>query len=52
MRQLPSRVLDPNQIPRIDPTAARLAEKTFGLTNATPVGAHAEQRPAQSRLIE
>src|SRR5450631_140584 len=46
-------VLDPHQIPRIDPAVARHAsEKMFGFTNATPVGANAEQRPARSRLIE
>ena len=53
MRQLGLVVLDPNQIPRIDPAVARLAlEKMFGLTNATPVGALAEHRPARSRFIE
>jgi hypothetical protein len=40
MRQLGLVFLDPNQIPRIDPAAARLApEKMFGLTDAPPVGA-------------
>ena len=39
-------VLDPNQIPRIDPPAARLApEKTFGLGDATPLDAFGEHVP-------
>jgi len=46
-------ILAPHQIPRIDPAAASLAsEKMFGLTDATHVGALAEQRPAWSRFIE
>jgi hypothetical protein len=53
VRQRAFVILNPYVIPRIDPAVARHAsEKMFGLTNATPVGAHAEQRPARSRLIE
>ena len=53
MRQLALVILNPNQIPRIDPAVARLApKKMFDFPNPTPVGALAEQRPARSRFIE
>jgi len=53
VRQRAFVILNPNQIPRIDPAVARLAsEKMFDLTNATPVGALAEHCPARSRFIE
>jgi hypothetical protein len=46
-------ILNPNQIPRIDPAVARLAsEKMISLADVSPVGALAEQRPARSRFIE
>jgi hypothetical protein len=46
-------ILNPNQIPRIDPAVARLAsEKMFGLGDAPPIGALAEHRPARSRFID
>jgi hypothetical protein len=51
VRQRGLMVLDPNQIPRIDPPAARLAsEKMFGLMNAPTIGALAEHGPARSRF--
>src|SRR5260370_42619350 len=53
VRQRAFVVLYPCQIARVEITAARLAsEKVFGLTNATPVGALAEHRPAWSRFTE
>jgi hypothetical protein len=53
MRQLALVILNPNQIARIEITAARLASEimlTFG--DAPPVGALAEHGPARSRFIE
>ena len=53
MRQRAFVVLDPPEIARVEIAAARLAlEKMFDLTNATPVGALAEHRPAWSRFTE
>jgi hypothetical protein len=53
MRQRAFVILCPHQIPRIDPPAARLAsEKMFGLGDAMPVEALAEDHPARSRFIE
>jgi len=46
-------ILDPYVIPRIDPAVARFAsEKMFDLTNASTIGALAEQRPARSRWFD
>ena len=53
MRQRAFVILNPDQIARVEIAAARLAsEKMFALTNATPVGALAEHRPAWSRFFE
>jgi hypothetical protein len=53
MRQLAFVILNPNQIPRIDPAVARLAsEIMFGLGDTPTIGALAEHRPAWSRFIE
>jgi hypothetical protein len=46
-------VLNPNEIPPVDPAVARLASKImFGLTDAPPIGALAEHGPAWSRFFE
>jgi hypothetical protein len=51
MRKRAFVVLKPNQIARVEITAARLAsEKMFGLRNALPIGALAQDRPAWSRF--
>ena len=53
VRQRAFVILNPNQIPRIDPAVAHLAsEIMFGLGDATPVGALAQHRAARSRFIE
>jgi hypothetical protein len=45
-------VVGPRQMARVEITAARLApEKMFGLTDALPIGALTEHRPARSRFI-
>jgi hypothetical protein len=52
MRQRAFVVLKPNQIARVEITAACLAfEKMFGLGNVLPIGALAQDRPAWSRFI-
>jgi hypothetical protein len=46
-------ILNPNQIPPIDPAVARLAsEKMFDLTDSPPVGALAMYRSARPWFIE
>jgi len=46
-------ILNPYVISGIDPAVARFAsEKMLSLTDASPVGALAEHRPAWSRFIE
>ena len=53
VRQRAFVILNPHEIAPVEIAAARLAlEKMFGLTNATPVDALAEHRPARSRFIE
>jgi hypothetical protein len=53
VRQRTFVVLDPCQIAHVDPTAARFAsEKMLSLTDASPLGALAEHRPAWSRFFE
>jgi hypothetical protein len=53
VRQLALVVLNPNEIPSVDPAVARLASKImFGLTDAPPIGALAEHGPAWSRFFE
>ena len=53
VRQRPLVILNPYVIPRVDPTVARVAsEKMTSLTDAKPVGALAEHRPAWSRFFE
>jgi len=46
-------ILNPYVISGIDPAVARFAsEKVLSLTDASPVGALAEHRPAWSRFID
>jgi hypothetical protein len=53
VRQFALVVLNPNEIPPVDPAVASLASKImFGLTDAPPIGALAEHRPAWSRFFE
>jgi hypothetical protein len=53
VRQFALVVLNPSEIPPVDPAVARLASKImFGLTDAPPIGARAEHRPAWSRFFE
>ena len=53
VRQRAFVILNPYVIPRVDPAVARAASKKMvSLTDAKPVGAFAEHRPAWSRLFE
>jgi hypothetical protein len=53
VRQRTFVILDPYVISGIDPAVARFAsEKMLSLTDASPVGALAEHRPAWFRFTE
>jgi hypothetical protein len=53
VRQRTFVIQNPYVIPRVDKAAANLAsEKMISLTDAPPVGAHADHRPARSRFFE